>query len=95
MHFLLAAWAALAGQWSLLALTNENDHSPISRAASNTTVNLSDVNKPCTNSTFERGIGLNVVVKSVGKLYFGIATDPWILDDQKYMRILNNTNDFG
>lgn len=39
--------------------------------------------------------GLNDAAKAAGKLYFGTATDPVSFGDAAYMRVLNNTGDFG
>jgi endo-1,4-beta-xylanase len=39
--------------------------------------------------------GLNSRAKSVGKKYFGSATENGALSESAYVRILSNTSDFG
>ncbi|KAL4243794.1 Endo-1,4-beta-xylanase A [Abortiporus biennis] len=46
-------------------------------------------------SSTPTGTGLNAIAKSIGKTYFGTATDNSELSDAPYTAILDNINEFG
>jgi hypothetical protein len=95
MHFLFAASAAFAGPSSLLQFFSGKDRSPFSNVTFNGTTGTPLFQGANTRARIDPWSGLNNAAKAAGKLYLGSAVDTCAFVDKNYMRVLNNTKDFG
>lgn len=98
MYFLLAASLAALSLLPSSILTSTSSSFQNRNYQSNESLNAlstKPLNALSASNSKRYTSGLNDAAKDAGKLYFGTATDPVSFGDVAYMRVLNDTGDFG